>query len=199
MAAPNTVFATPNQAQGILRGAMIACEDDDVPIENVRIGDIVNTLSDGPQVVRWVGNASNSAKVVEIKAGALGRNTPIEALIVAPAQRMVVSGWQAEVLFSETRVMVSAEALVNGESICYVEQTFDNDIYHILFDKHEVIVANGAASESFYPSKAAINGLSPEERDALVKHVPELNTMDPIHPFNLVHPVISAAEAGLLR
>jgi len=199
MAVPHPPSPAQNQAAGILRGAMIACEDGDVAIEAIKIGDIVNTLSDGPQVVRWVGSAALSSPVVQIMAGALGKNSPAQDLLVAPAQRMVLSGWQAEVLFGESRVLVAAEALVNGKNISLIKQPSGLEHFHILFDKHETIAANGTTSESFYPSKLAINSLPAEARQALAKQVPELGSLDRSHPFDLVHPAISAAEAALLR
>jgi len=178
---------------------MIACEDGYVAIEAVKAGDIVNTLSDGPQVVRWVGRTTLGTNAVQILAGALGENTPSQDLLVAPAQRMVISGWQAEVLFGETSVLVSATALVNEKTICLTSHPSQTALFHILFDKHEVLSANGTATESLYPTKSAISHLSSEAQSALLKQVPELATLNPIHPFARVHPTISAAEAALLR
>ncbi|NOR62285.1 MAG: hypothetical protein GQ535_07330 [Rhodobacteraceae bacterium] len=178
---------------------MIACEDGEIAIEAIKTGDIVNTLSDGPQVVRWVGSAEHTTPVVQIMAGALGGTTPAKNLLVAPAQRMVLSGWQAEVLFGETRVLVVAEALVNQKNISLIKQPHRSECFHILFDKHETIAANGTASESFYPSNFALSSLPAEARSALATQAPELRTLDPSHPFDLVHPAISAAEAALLR
>ncbi len=186
-------------ASGIVRGALIACEDGDVAIEAVGIGDIVNTLSDGPQVVRWVGRAMATSPMVRFQAGALGEGTPAQDLLVAPAQRMVISGWQAEVLFGETRVLVLAEDLLNGGSIALSGSDTEAEVFYILFDKHESIKANGAPSESFYPGRSALKALSAAARAALAQQVPELSTLDPNRPFALVYPDISAAEAALLR
>ncbi len=197
MAAPPPPPSTQNHVAGILRGALIACEDGEIAIESVRIGDIVNTLSDGPQVVRWVGSTELEAPLVQIQAGALGKNTPVQDLLVAPNQRMALSGWQAEVLFGETRVLATAEALVNGENILLLKQPSGSECFHILFDKHETIAANGTATESFYPNNFVLSQLLPEARTALASQVPELSTQAP--PFDLVHPEISAAEAALLR
>jgi len=187
------------QVSGILRGALIACEDGDVAIEAVKIGDIVNTLSDGPQVVRWVGSTRLTSPMVRFQAGALGENTPTQDLWVMPAQRMVISGWRAEVLFGEARVLVQAEDLLNGGSIGLSGGNRETEVFYILFDKHEIIKANGALSESFYPSRLALKALSPKTYAELAERVPELGTLAPNRPFALVCPAISAAEAALLR
>ncbi len=184
--------------QGIFHGTLIACEDGNMPVQAVRAGDIVNTLSDGPQVVRWVGR-SLASTAVRFESGAFGPNTPDRPLVVGPAQRMVLSGWQAKVLFGESEVLVTAEALVDGESISLITPPKAAESYHILFDKHEIISANGAKSESFYPSKTGLSALAPTSRSALLADMPELENLNPNRPFNLVRPAISAAEAALLR
>lgn len=178
---------------------MIACEDGELPIEAIKAGDIVNTLSDGPQVVRWVGIAAYNKVAINLRAGALGDNRPTQDLVVTPAQRMVISSWQSKVLFGESEVLVAAVALLTENEVALIERQDDRAFFHILFDKHEIISANNTPSESFYPSKSALNTLPSEARTALLAQVPELSAMDPIQPFSLVRPVITAAEAALLR
>lgn len=199
MAPPKATSHNRNHAPGILSGALIACENGNVAIETVNIGDIVNTLSDGPQVVRWVGSTKLDSPAVQFQTGALREVGPTHTLLVSPTQRIVVSGWQAEVLFGEARVLIAAEALLNGDNICLVSAPKESKLFHILFDKHETIDANGVPTESLYPSKAALNSLPAKTRAALYQQVPELSSLDPIYPFALVHPEISAAEAALLR
>ncbi len=179
-----------------MRGTLIACEDGNVAIEAIKAGDIVNTLSDGPQVVRWVGKTGLHSAAVSIPAGAMGAT---EALLVAPAQRMMISDWHAKVLFGETEVLLAAEALLEAGPARLVKKADGFESFHILFDKHEVICANGAASESFYPLKSAINQLAPDAQAALLAQLPELATLDPHRPYDPVRLTISAAEAALLR
>jgi len=182
--------------QGIFHGTLIACEDGNVPVQAVRAGDIVNTLSDGPQVVRWVGR-SLASTAVQFESSAFGPNTPDNPLLVGPAQRMVLSGWQPKVLFGESEVLVGAEALVNGENICLITLSEEVESYHILFDNHEIISANGAKSESFHPSKTGLSALAPASLTTLRANMPNLGGLN--RPFSLVRPAISAAEAALLR
>ena len=197
MVSPPTYEAAP--VAGLPAGTLIACEDGDVAVEAISAGDIVNTLSDGPQVVRWVGRIKSEAGLVEIKAGALGENTPCQDLCVAPLQHVVIAGWQAEVLFGETQVLVAAEALINNQSIARLAAPKAQPLYYVLFDKHEAIRANGAATESYYPSALAQKPLAKDQLAALYAAVPELSTLDPNQPFSHVYPAISAAEAALLQ
>jgi len=186
-----------------LRGSMIACENGDIAIEDLQAGDIVNTLSNGPQVIRWISStkhgAAASIKPIRIKAGALGENTPSKDLLVSPAHRMVVSGWRAEMLFGDTEVLVPAKALVNDSTITVANDLAEFEYFHILFDQHEIVMSNGAPSESFYPIPDAIGALETEARAELLALFPELENMDQNSQPKTVRPTITAAEAALLH
>lgn len=186
-----------------VRGSMIACENGDVAIEDLLAGDIVNTLSNGPQVIRWISSTKHGAaehiKPIRIKAGALAENTPSQDLLVSPAHRMVVSGWRAEMLFGDTEVLVPAKALVNDSTITVANDLAEFEYFHILFDQHEIVMSNGAPSESFYPIPDAIGALESEARAELFALFPELENMSNDTQPKTVRPTISAAEAALLH
>jgi hypothetical protein len=46
--------------------------------------------------------------------------------------------------------------------------------HHVLFDRHQVIWADGAAVESLYPGPMAIRTLCPQDRARLLSLFPEL-------------------------
>ena len=45
---------------------------------------------------------------------------------------------------------------------------------HVLFDQHEIILANGALTESFFPGPVAIDALEAQCRDEVLSLFPEL-------------------------
>jgi hypothetical protein len=45
-----------------------------------------------------------------------------------------------------------------------------------MLDQHEVIYANGAATESFFPGDEALSALNPEGRDEMFDLFPELRS-----------------------
>jgi len=186
-----------------VRGSMIACENGNVVIEDLQAGDIVNTLSNGPQVIRWISSTKHGAAEnitpIRIKAGALGDNTPSKDLLVSPAHRMVISGWRAEMLFGETEVLVPAKSLVNDSTVTVANDLTEFEYFHILFDQHEIVMSNGAPSESFYPIPDAIGALETEARAELFALFPELENMDQNSQPKTVRPTITAAEAALLH
>jgi hypothetical protein len=96
-------------------------------------------------------------------------------LRVSPQHRMLLRGWQAGLLFGETEVLATAKSLVNDSTIRQVEGGMV-DYFHILFDRHEVIFAEGAPSESFHPGEQGWNALDQATRAEILLLFPELET-----------------------
>ncbi len=156
------------------RGTMILTDRGEKAIEELQVGDMVLTKDNGLQEMKWIGSRTVSAKgnfaPIMIKAGALANDRD---LMVSPQHRMVVEGWQSELLFGEREVLAAAKHLVNNDTI-YVNEGGEVEYFHMLFDHHEIVFANGAASESFHPGEVGINALSDESRDEIFALFPEL-------------------------
>jgi hypothetical protein len=86
--------------------------------------------------------------------------------------RILVRGWQAELYFGDEELLVPAKHLVNDHSVVW--QPVDRvEYFHILFDQHEVIFSDGAATESFYPGDQIMHG-DAQMRSELESLFPEL-------------------------
>lgn len=48
---------------------------------------------------------------------------------------------------------------------------------HLLFDRHEIVVANGVPSESFHPESPALDTLSERSRDEFFRLFPALRSV----------------------
>jgi hypothetical protein len=75
---------------------------------------------------------------IRISAGSLGDGLPRRDLFVSPEHAMFIDG-----------VLVPARCLVNGVSIVQVSAPGPVDYIHVELPRHDVIVAEGALSESF--------------------------------------------------
>lgn len=161
------------------RGALIRTPSGDVAVEDLREGDLVETMDNGAQPIRWIGRRSVSAGMIEatprlrpvkIAKGALGNDRD---LIVSPQHRMLLTGERAEMLFGVDEVLASAKDLVNGDTI-YGGPTDDVEYFHILFDDHEIIFAEGAATESFHPGRQALSTTTQRAQAEILELFPEL-------------------------
>jgi len=165
-------------------------------IETLRVGDRVKTADHGVQPILWIGRQSVPAtgKYAPIRflKGAIGNDAALE---VSPEHRMLISGWRAELLFGVEEVLVAAKHLVNGDTI-YVHKSQTVDYIHLLFADHEIIMAQGVASESYLPGHA----LSRREADvqAEVLALFPNAVQDVARYWHPARPVLRKHEAMLL-
>ena len=156
------------------RGTMIVTDKGEKYIEDLVAGDKVLTKDNGLQELRWMGSrtvpATGTFAPIMIKAGAMANDRD---LMVSPQHRMVVEGWKSELLFGEREVLAAAKHLVNNDTI-FVKEGGEVEYFHMLFDTHEIVFANGAASESFHPGEVGISALSEASRDEVFALFPEL-------------------------
>lgn len=155
-------------------GTSIKTQSGEVAIEDLSAGDMVLTMDHGYQPIRWIGStkrpATGDLAPILIRKGALGNDRDLR---VSPQHRMLLQGWQAELLFGETEVLATAKSLVNDHSIIRVEGG-EVEYFHILFDTHEIVWANGAPSESFHPGEQGWKALDEPTRDEIITLFPDL-------------------------
>ncbi len=156
------------------RGTMIMTPDGEKAIEDLAEGDLVETRDNGAQKLRWIGSRKMAAfgKIapVVIKKGALGNDRDLR---VSQLHRMLITDWRAELMFGEPEVLATAKHLVNGDTV-YVEEGGEVEYFHMLFDRHEIVTANGAPSESFHPGEQGLSWMEEQVRDEIYAIFPEL-------------------------
>jgi len=135
-------------------GTLIETVDGPRLIETLHAGDQIVTADSGLQTLLWVGmtevRAVGDFAPIHFEAGAIGNDRP---LLVSPQHRMLVTDWQAQLFYGEAEVFVAAKHLVNGSTITRQEGGSVRYM-HLLFAQHEIVKAEGAWSESFFPEQA---------------------------------------------
>ena len=181
---PRTRIATPN---GL------------VAIEDLSVGDMVVTRDHGLQPIRWIEGRTVPAvdrfAPVRIRKNVLAGQD--RDLIVSPQHRVLFQGYRAELLFGESEVLVSAKHLVDGMDVTQDEADMVTYV-HMLFDQHEVIYAEGAATESFHPGDIGFSAVSDQAREELFAIFPELRS-DPRCYGNTARRCLKSHEAQLIR
>ena len=180
-------------------GAMIATPHGSRPIETLGVGDLVVTRDHGLQPIRWIQSRTVPAMgrfaPVRIKPGTA---TGLERdLLVSPQHRMLFQGYRSELLFGESEVLVSAAHLVDHHLVSREEGGMVTYI-HMMFDEHEVIYAEGAATESFHPGEIGLNGITEEAREELFALFPALRS-DPTGYGQAARRCLKKHESQLLR
>jgi len=163
-----------NVVQCFVRGSRIETARGMVAVEELVLGDLGRTMDHGYQPVRWIGSKTVAAEgalaPIRIRAGALGNDRD---LLVSPQHRMLLTGWRLELLFAEDQALATAKSLLNDHSItrqCGGEVEY----FHVMFDSHEIIFAEGAPTESFHPGQHAMDGLAEATREEIYGLFPQL-------------------------
>lgn len=129
------------------RGTLISTASGVIAVEQLAIDDEVLNAAGAVVKVKWIGRQTRNplfAKVdnhlpVCISQGALGDGLPLRDLYVSPDHAMLVQG-----------CLVHASALLNGRTITQVKEWQGNiEYYHIETEHHELVLAEGAAAETF--------------------------------------------------
>ena len=138
----------------------------EVPVEDLRIGDQVCTMYNGPQTIAWIGCRSFGMadlalhpeyRPVVIRSGILGATRD---LLVSRQHGLIVER-DHFARAAHLAELCGGVRIANGRRhITYI---------HILFQSHQVVFANGVASESFFPGDLAMRMMSPESRQSLFR------------------------------
>ncbi len=139
-------------------------------IERLRPGDYLVTKDNGAQKIRWIWacvhrqraiQANPALNAILIARGALGNGLPRRDLRVSRQHRVLLSSKIAQRMFGKTEVLIAAKDLtvIDGISIAPIVGAIT--YYHILFERHEVLFAEGAPTESLYLGKQAMHAIEP--------------------------------------
>ncbi|CCM76452.1 Hint domain-containing protein [Rhizobium mesoamericanum] len=139
-------------AQCFLRGTSILTDCGEKRVEDLQTGDGVVLLEGETSPIKWVGRQAFTKQggcwqegVVPIRVArhALGNGTPHSDLYLSPGHALFLNG-----------VLIRVKDLVNGTTIAPIAPRDDMTIeyYAVLLATHQVIIAEGAAAETFHPS-----------------------------------------------
>lgn len=162
-------------------GTRILTPDGTCPVEEITPGQTILTRDNGLQEVLWTGQhrlggarlfAMPHLRPIRLRAGALATGIPDGDLIVSPEHRLLVTGASARALFGETEVLVEARDLLDDRRVTVEHGLTEVTYIHLLTARHQVIWANGVATETFHPARADLTLIDPTARGALLSSAP---------------------------
>ena len=132
-----------------LRGTLIRGVDGYLPIEDLAVGDLLFTHFSRAVPIREIirysvsrrddGRWPDESMPVRVRAGAFAENVPARDLFISDSHAIFLGG-----------ALVPIESLINGKTISFDDRT-DLDVleyFHVQFDTHDVIDAEGLLCES---------------------------------------------------
>lgn len=162
------------------------------------------TRDNGLQPVRWVGRrhvtaaeiAANPALApVRIAAGALGAGLPARDLLVSQQHRVLVRSAIAARMFDARELLVAAKHLTEVEGIDILADADGVTYVHVMFEAHEVVLSNGAETESLYPGPQALLALG-EAAEEIFTLFPQLRGA--VEDFPGARPFVAGRKARQL-
>ncbi|HMO08468.1 MAG TPA: Hint domain-containing protein [Paracoccaceae bacterium] len=187
-------------------GTMIATPRGEVPVEELKAGDRVLTRDNGIQEIRWFGArhldwaalcANPHLKPVLIRKGSLGHGLPERDMMVSPNHRMLVANDRTALYFEEHEVLVAAKHLVGARGVQSIDAA-GTTYLHMMFDRHEVVLANGAWTESFQPGDWTLKGMGNAQRQEIFELFPDLSTAEGVADYQAARKTLKKHEAALL-
>ncbi len=159
-------------------GTMILTPSGEVPIESLRTGDMVVTRDNGVKPLLWVGTKHLGPEDLA-KQPAL-KPIHLKGRFFGGARDLIVSPQHGVLLRSDLRggdeTLYRAVHLsrISGGAARQMAGCRSVTYMHLLFDQHEVVFANGLASESLYPGSGALESVGNAARKELFQLFPDL-------------------------
>lgn len=187
-------------------GTLIATPRGEVPVESLRIGDRIITRDNGMQEIRWMGRrdlawgdltAAPHLKPVLVRQGSLGNGLPERDMMVSPNHRLLVANDRTALYFDEHEVLVAAKHLLSSQGVHSVDAAGVSYI-HFMCDRHEVVLSNGAWTETFQPGDMTLKGMGNAQRSEIFDLFPELKTEVGLESYTSARKTLKRHEAALL-
>lgn len=179
-------------------GTLIATDKGQRPVETLRRGDQVVTRDNGLRRIHWTGQRTFSyaeigqeaeLQPILIRRDAFGEGFPARDMVVSPAHRFLVGIDMRPITGVEDEALVAAKYLVDGKRIKRAN-VLGVTYIHFLCNAHEVVMANGAWTESFHPDDRIMRDLAEPQRNELLALYPEIATIGAARRFRSVRTII---------
>ena len=163
-------------------GTLISTPRGMVAIQDLRVGDMVQTRDNGPQRLLWVG--ARRLDAAELAANPHLRPIVLRAAYFGLPRDLVVSPQHGILLHhdmrggGETFYRAKHLAQLPGGGARVMQGKRRVRYFHLLFEDHQVVFANGMACESLYPGAQGYGALSPAARAELAALFPDLGHVD---------------------
>lgn len=181
------------------KGTKIATPRGKVPVEALCPGETVLTQAGGPQPILWIGRRQLTQAELQQAPGL--RPIKLSPALTGGAAPLLVSPQHAVLLRLDGALrLVRATHLARlGKGIARIAQSKRSvTYYHILLPSHQILTANGAPAESFYPGPQAMDLLRPRDRATIQRMFPRIAALGAQQGYGPVsHPIAQRSHVRL--
>lgn len=171
----------------LARGSLIATDEGPVAVEDLLPGTQVLTRDHGTQPLLWVGsmtlvpNAPNQAdemgKLSRVTADSFGLGRPMPDLLLGPSARLFRRDAVLVSAMGTTAALAPITAFIDGDTVLEITPATSVQVYHLAFQQHQIIFANGLEVESYHPGNRNDAHLTGQMRALFLAMFPHIKTM----------------------
>lgn len=186
-AASGLAYSTFANVPCFAQDTQLTTDGGEMPVDWIRTGDRILTRDHGYQPVLWIDRIlihsrdlaeRPDLRPIRVTKGCAGNGFPTHDLLLSPEHRVLLKSYQIEMLFGCDEVFTPIKAITNDAKIAQTQPDQDVFYYHILFEDHEIIQAEGMWVESFFTDKRALAALPPHKQMRIRKLLgPKADTM----------------------
>ncbi len=186
------------------QGTLIKTITGEHPVETLAVGDLVLTMDNGFQPIRWIGSQRLTAddlalkpelRPVRITSGALGAGLPQRDLLVSRHHRILSRSQIARNMVGCPEVLVAAKDLVFLGGIGMANDIDQVIYWHFMFDTHQVVYAEGAPAESLFAGPEALKAVGPDALKEIFAIMPELSLRAERREADMARPELKGRRA----
>lgn len=179
-------------------GTLVATDKGQRPVETLTRGDLVVTRDNGLRRIHWTGRRSfNYSEIGEeadlqpilIRRDAFGEGYPARDMIVSPTHRFLVGIDMTPLTDGADEALIAAKDLLDGTRVKQAP-VLGVTYIHFLCNAHEVVMANGAWTESFHPDDRIMRNMAEPQRKELLALFPEIETIGAALRFRSARTII---------
>ena len=169
-----------------------------VAVEALKTGDRLITRDNGLRRIHWIGrrDVDYSELIIEpeltpvlVRAGAFGDGRPYRDMMVSPSHRFLIAPDQSFLTIEEDEALVAARHLMDGRLVRSAA-TLGVSYIHLLCNAHQVILADGAWTETFHPDDQIMRGLGNSQRREILDLFPEVETIGAARRFTAARRIL---------
>jgi Ca2+-binding RTX toxin-like protein len=188
-------------------GSLVATPNGSKLVEDIQIGDLVETRDSGPQTVRWVGQKTLSVDdlaraphlcPILLQKDSIAPSVPDRDMTVSPQHRMLIENSATQLWLGEDEVLVKAKDMVRKPGIDQITPEDSVTYIHIMFDQHEILLVDNAWTESFQPGDVVLGHDQDGDFAELLELFPDLATSQGRKCYKAARPSAKAFEAQII-
>lgn len=184
------------------QGSHLMTDQGEQAVDWIRAGDRVLTKDNGYQTVIWTARSvitvqmlKSNPKLRPVKIAARGIDgaAPAQDLLLSPEHRVLLASAQIELLFGCDEMFAAAKFICDGDQVAQILPEHEISYYHILFENHEAVLADGLWVESFFTGDMAL-GMLPASKQGQIRDL----LGDKVDSMKTARPCLKSWEAAML-